>query len=135
MPRRSQSDLMTVRPATKAARIKCRSEAPGDVRELFGEIVMSCPADHFRASDGHLLEAFCQATLLCRAAFRSLRDGGPIVDGKPSPWLSVLEKMHRSATQLAGKLRLAPIARLDSKTAARRREDRLSFYEVAEYER
>jgi hypothetical protein len=48
-----------------------------------------------------------------------MRAGGPIVDGKASPWLVVQEKAVRAMTALSMRLRLSPQSRLDPKTVAR----------------
>ena len=87
---------------------------------MFRELVASVPDGHFQAVDAHLLEQYAQAIILAREAFRQLQDDGVIAaDGKPSPWLAVLEKSHKSAIALSARLRLAPQSRMSTRTAAR----------------
>ena len=70
-----------------------------------------------------------QAILLARKAYAELEAGGPVIDGKASPWLVVLEKAHRSAVALSGRLRLAPQARADSRSAGRNKGAPPSVYD------
>ena len=69
------------------------------------------PADHFQPGDGALIEQYAQAILLSRQAYARLEAEGPVIDGRPSPWVTVLEKAHRSTVALSARLRLAPQAR------------------------
>ena len=110
--------------------LRPHDEASEEVRTIFRELVSSVPADHFRAGDGALLEQYAQAILLARKAYAELETGGPVIDGKASPWLVVLEKAHRSAVALSGRLRLAPQARADSRSAGRNKGSPPSVYET-----
>jgi hypothetical protein len=67
------------------------------VREIWQELVAQVPAAHFRPSDEHLIEAYAQAVALGRRAYGELAANGPVIKGRASPWLVVLEKAHRSA--------------------------------------
>jgi phage terminase small subunit len=87
---------------------------------LFVEIVRSVPDGHFKSSDRHLIEQFCQAIMLARQATTELATTGPVVQGRVSAWLIVLEKAHRSSVALAARLRLAPQSRADSRSAGRK---------------
>ena len=78
------------------------------------------PADHFQAGDGALLEQYAQAILLARQAYAHLDAEGPVIDGRASPWVVVLEKAHRSTVALSARLRLAPQARADARSAGRK---------------
>jgi phage terminase small subunit len=93
--------------------------APGDVQAVFRAIVSTVPPEHFRPSDALLVEQYAQAVALARVAYDELRLTGPVVDGKTSPWVAVLEKAHRSSVALAARLRLAPQQRTDPKTTGR----------------
>ena len=122
MPRQSIEDLTTPRVDGRPAPLTCRTGAPDEVRQIFAELVKSVGPDHFARPDGVLLEQYCQAIALGRRAYAELETSGPVVDGRPSPWVPVLEKAHRSAVALAARLRLCPQSRFDrlkAGTAAR----------------
>jgi phage terminase small subunit len=105
------------------------------VAAIFLELVASVSADHFQPSDGALLEQHAQVILLAREAYDKLATEGPVIDGKASPWLVVLEKAHRSAVALSGRLRLAPQARADARSAARKAGGaRPSAYDLMEFD-
>jgi phage terminase small subunit len=98
---------------------------------LFVEIVRSVPDGHFKSSDRHLIEQFCQAIMLARQATTELATTGPVVQGRVSAWLIVLEKAHRSSVALAARLRLAPQSRADSRSAGRKADGPpRSVYEI-----
>ena len=78
------------------------------------------PAEHFRDTDAHLIEQYAQAIALARRAWSGLDARGPVIEGRASPWLVVLEKAHRSSVALAARLRLAPQSRADSRSAGRK---------------
>jgi hypothetical protein len=77
-------------------------------RKLFKQLVAACDASHFVESDLPLLTSFVQATILAQHAAR-----------KPDQ-IAVWEKATRMQATLATRLRLAPQARADAKTVARR---------------
>jgi hypothetical protein len=58
--------------------------------------------------------------MLARQATPELAAAGPVVQGRASAWLVVLEKAHRSSVALAARLRLAPQSRADSRSAGRK---------------
>jgi hypothetical protein len=108
---------------------------PPEVREIFVALVASRPPEHFRAEDADLLEQHAQGIALARQAYAELAANGPVVDGRPSPWLVVLEKSHRSCVALSGRLRLAPQMRFDRKVAGTKpRGLGLSYYDLAKME-
>ena len=80
--------------------------------KLFRELVAACAPDHFVHSDMPLLVSFVQATLLSRAAATALV--------KDVAMIGIWEKAVRMQATLATRLRLAPQARTDPKTLARR---------------
>jgi hypothetical protein len=122
MPRKSASELAIVPIDNGRSRVRLApsDSAPAEVRELFAEIVRSVPAEHFKASDRHLIEQYAQAIVLARQATTELAATGPVVQGRASAWLVVLEKAHRSSVALAARLRLAPQSRADSRSAMRK---------------
>ena len=96
-----------------------RADAPLEVREIFMSLVASVPTEHFRPGDRDLVEQHAQAIALARRAYAELAVSGPVIGGKASPWLVVLEKAHRSAVALSARLRLAPQMRTDPKATGR----------------
>jgi hypothetical protein len=80
--------------------------------KLFRELVACCVPNHFVRSDLPLLVSYVQATLLSRRAASAL--------AKNAAMISVWEKATRMQATLATRLRLAPQARTDPKTIARR---------------
>ena len=108
MPRKSTAAL-AIAPVIDARqkRIRPPADLGTDEARLFREIAASCDASHFVASDAPLLTAFCTAVLLSRAA---------AAEGDLAAW----EKATKMLAMLATRLRLAPQARADPKTIARR---------------
>jgi phage terminase small subunit len=117
--RRSAAELAIVTPTGERV-LRCRPEAPDEVREVFARIVADVGADHFRSSDADLVEQYASAIVLARQAYAVLREEGPVKDGRVNPWQTVLEKANRASVALSQRLRLAPQSRLDRKTAGRR---------------
>ena len=117
--RKSAASLAVITPTAERL-LKCRPEAPDDVRAVFARIVYDVGADHFRASDSDLVEQYSAAICLARDAYHQLRDEGPIKDGRVNPWQTVLEKANRASVSFSQRLRLAPMSRLDRKTAGRK---------------
>jgi hypothetical protein len=113
MPKRSSADLATLRPVRTAVRVACNHDTPDDVRAVFAQIVQANDPDHFAPTDAPLLEQYAQAIVLGRRAYAELSASGPVVDGKSSPWLTAMEKAHRSAVALAARLRICPQSRFD----------------------
>jgi hypothetical protein len=131
MPRKSRAEL-TVLPMAdgRPFRLQPRADAPEAVREIFSALVRSVSTEHFRQGDADLLEMHAQAIALSRRAYAELEASGPIVNGKASPWIIVLEKAHRSAVALSGRLRLAPQSRADPKSVARAGGPLPSYYDL-----
>jgi phage terminase small subunit len=99
-------------------------------RSLFVAVVADHPASHFKASDAALLAIFVRAILTERAASVHLKKGGYVIDGKPSPWLSVWATANKSMLALARALRLSPLARSPNRpTRPTRSAQALSIYE------
>ena len=54
-----------------------------------------------------------------READIDLAADGPVIDGKPSPYVNVLAQAARAAGNLASRLRLAPVSRATGRDASR----------------
>ena len=80
----------------------------GAEKKLFNELVNSCDPRHFVESDKPLLVAYVQSALLSRATAHKPED------------VAVWEKATRMLATLATRLRLAPQARSNPLTVARR---------------
>jgi phage terminase small subunit len=119
MPRKSAAALAVRPPTGKLSVPRPRDDIPPAVRRIFLDLVATVAADHWRPSDEPLVEQYAQAILLSREAYDELAKNGAVIDGKPSPWLVVLEKAHRSTVALSARLRLAPQARADARSAGR----------------
>jgi phage terminase small subunit len=87
------------------ARLQDRAKA------IFIEAVTGCDPKHFRSSDLHLLERYCEATALAEKAAVKLAEEGSVVDGKVSPWFLVHQGAAKTASGLALRLRLGPQSR------------------------
>jgi phage terminase small subunit len=102
---------------------RIRVQPPGHLGETevqrFADLVASCDPQHFRDSDVPLLARYIEADVLAERAAAELRANGAVIDGRPSPWLTVQEKAVRAMVALSLRLRLAPSARLDPKTVGR----------------
>ena len=116
--RKSAASLTVITP-TGERLLRCRPDAPEDVRAVFARIVSDVGADHFRASDADLIEQYSAAICLARQAYAHLREEGPVVAGRVNPWQTTLEKANRASVALSARLRLAPQSRLDRKKAGR----------------
>jgi phage terminase small subunit len=135
MPRKSAAALAVRSPAGTLSVPRPRDGIPPSVRRIFLDLVASVAADHWRPSDEPLVEQYAQAILLSREAFDELATNGAVIDGKPSPWLVVLEKAHRSTVALSARLRLAPQARADARSAGRNANGaRPSPYELMNFD-
>jgi hypothetical protein len=131
VPRKSAAALALLPPPEGGAlRLQPRADAPANVREIFLLLVRSVAVDHFRVGDSDLVEQYAQAIALARRAYDELEKSGPVIKGKASPWLIVLEKAHRSAVALSARLRLAPQARADPKSIARDGGASMSYYDL-----
>ena len=95
-------------------------------REVFVEIVASLAADHFMTSDSDLLCAYAKAVCLEREASGHLNGEGAVLGGKPSPWITVLEKSQRAVVALSLRLKLGPQARTRARVVATRP---ISYYD------
>jgi phage terminase small subunit len=124
MPRRSQADV-TQFPRIDVGRqthLEISDDLPKSLRAVVEDLISSQKPEHFKPGDEILLEAFASAHLLRREAFQHIEDDGAVINGKSSPWLSVLEKTSKQLVALSGRLRLAPQMRASSRDAARKQD-------------
>ena len=119
MPRTSAEALLAPRVDARQSRLECRADIPASLRQIITDLISSVPPQHFRPSDAHLIERYAEAILLSRRAYGELEANGPVINGKASPWIIILEKTHRSCVQLSARLRLSPQQREDRKTIGR----------------
>ena len=121
MPRRSAASL-TVVPTHINVR-KIRLSPPyhlvGLERAVFLELVAANPSEHFKKSDGPILEEYCRQCVTAREAADQMRQGGTVVGGKISPWFAIQQKATRAMCVLSTRLKLNPQARLHNKSVAR----------------
>jgi phage terminase small subunit len=129
MPRKSAAELAVPAVDGRPSRLCPRGDAPAQVRRVFNDLVASEPPEHFRAGDADLVEQYAQSVVLARQAFKELARHGPVIKGRASPWLVVLEKAHRSAVALSARLRLSPQNRTDPKSVGRHRVGPMSAYD------
>lgn len=80
---------------------------------IFKNIVASVDVSHFADCDLPLIVQYAGAAELAARAQEHLDEHGAVIDGKASPWLTVLEKASRSCVALAARLRLCPQSRFD----------------------
>jgi hypothetical protein len=133
MPRRSASALAVVPIDSKQSRPKLAPSpgAPEDVRTIFAEILASAPAAHFKVGDAPLVEAYAQAISLARQSALEIATNGPVIGGRPSPWVHCQEKAMRAIAALSMRLRLSPQHRADSRSAGRKADDATrSIYDI-----
>jgi phage terminase small subunit len=87
-------------------------------RKVFVDLVTACEPQHFRPADLPLLVRYVEACILADQAAEQLRLGA-VIDGKPSPWVTIQEKAVRAMVALSMRLRLSPQSRIDPKTLGR----------------
>ena len=95
-------------------RLRPPPDLSGPEREVFLATVFAYNADHFRAGETPLLCAFCRAVVREKVASGELQASGYVVDGRPSPWASLLKDAVRDLTVTSRLLRLTPLARQTS---------------------
>jgi phage terminase small subunit len=115
MPRKSQASLSVVRIDAGQSRLRPPASLSDAERAAFIDVVSTTKANHFVASDMSLLYRYAEATVLAEQAARHLRDEGPVIAGRVSPWIVIQEKSVRALVSLSMRLRLAPQSRVDRK--------------------
>ena len=128
--RRSASELGVVSVDGKPSRLAPPDHLGTDERRRFVELVANCDAGQFRQSDAPLLCRYVEADALAERAAKELREVGPVVDGRASPWVTVQEKAVRALVALSMRLRLSPQSRLDPKTVGRNKGPESSVYDI-----
>jgi phage terminase small subunit len=96
-------------------------------RAIFVDLVATTKPTHFAASDLPLLVRYCESAALADQAAQHLRDEGPVIAGRVSPWLVAQEKSIRALTALSMRLRLSPQARAPNNPS--RAQQPVSHYE------
>ena len=112
MPRRSSADLAVMRPSGGFTRLRPPAELGAAEAEVWRHIVLCCDQKHFQQSDTPLLTRYVQNVVLGRRAAAALAAEGPVIGGRPSPWLVVAEKVDRALVALSMRLRISPQARM-----------------------
>jgi phage terminase small subunit len=113
MPRKSASALTTATPPGTKLRLAPPATLSDGARLAFAKAVSSVDADHFTAGDQALLVEFARAVDLANQAATELDAHGPVVNGRPSPWIVIQEKSVRALVALSARLRLCPQSRFD----------------------
>jgi phage terminase small subunit len=128
MPRKSAASLSVVSLDTGPTRLRPPASLSEVERSIFIDVVTNCRANHFQASDMPLLCRYVESAALADLAAGELRRDGPVVGGRPSPWITVQEKAVRALVALSMRLRLSPQARQPNNP---KRPEQLSAYEIA----
>jgi phage terminase small subunit len=119
--RKSAAALSAIAVDSKPDRLRPPASLSDAERTVFVDLVTACDPKHFRPSDLPLLCRYCEATVLAEQAALELRRGA-VVDGKPSPWITVQEKAVRAMVSLSMRLHLSPQSRIDPKTLGRKQQ-------------
>lgn len=118
MPRKSAASLSVVAADGQSFRPNPPASLSEAERTIFLDLVAGCDRRHFRPSDLPLLCRYVEAAALGDQAAAQLRLGA-VVNGRPSPWITVQEKAVRAMVALSMRLRLSPQSRIDPKTVGR----------------
>jgi phage terminase small subunit len=87
-------------------------------------------------ADGPLLHEYVREVLLARQASDEMqKTGGAVVDGRVSPWFSVLQRATRMMCVLSARLKLNPRARLHSRSVARQVNQPPNYYDFMRQDR
>jgi len=110
--RKSEAELATVVSISgQPHRLRPPDNLSPAEREVFIDLVSSCRPESFIPSDMPLLASYATAITQEREAVEHLRREGYVVNGKPSPWVTIQEKAHRQMAALSLRLRLSPQGR------------------------
>jgi phage terminase small subunit len=101
MPRKSAAELSVIPIDQRASRLRPPASLSEAERTMFIDLVAAVDAKHFRPSDLPLLCRYCEAVVLAEQAAAELRRAGAVVNGKPSPWVTVQEKAVRAMVALS----------------------------------
>jgi phage terminase small subunit len=111
MPRKSAAELSVISIDARESRLRPPETLGERERQLFVDLVAGSKASHFQATDLPLLSRYCELSFLAETAAGRLRNEGPVIGGRTSPWVSVLEKATKGLVALSMRLRLSPQAR------------------------
>jgi len=120
MARKSTAELSQFpRVNVRATRLQVPADVPASLAVIVSHLIATHDAAHFRAGDEYLLTQYAQSVRLSKQAFARLEEEGPILEGRPNPWVFIWEKATRTSHGLAARLRLAPQMRESARSAAR----------------
>ena len=111
MPRKSAAELSVISIDARESRLRPPETLGERERQLFVDLVAGSKASHFQRTDLPLLCRYCELSFLAETAAGHLRNEGPVIGGRTSPWVSVLEKATKGLVALSMRLRLSPQAR------------------------
>ena len=97
-------------------------------RQVFIELVSSCPATQFRRGDVGLLCRWAELTVIAEQAAFEMQQGGLVTDkGRVSPWFSIPNAATRELRMLSQRLHLGPRSR--TLKVAKTQAAPMSYYE------
>jgi phage terminase small subunit len=82
-------------------------------RSIWVHVVTAVRPEHFKLGDEALLTRYCETVVLCDLTGKRL--AADIAEGRPSPHLSVQERLLKMLVVLCRQLRLSPLARTPHK--------------------
>jgi phage terminase small subunit len=127
MPRRSAASLSVMSVDGTPPRLTPPPTLNEDAKRVFLDVVCSVRADHFQPADTLLLARYAECAVMAGDAATMLTTEGTVIDGKPSPWLSVHAGMVKAMLGLSHRLRLSPQGR--SPTNPSRPVQAVSYYD------
>src|SRR5262249_4816689 len=81
-------------------------------RQIFVDLILSLPAEHFQQADVALVARWAEACAMAEEAATELARAGLITaEGKQSPWFGIHQQATKTLNTLALRLRLAPQSR------------------------
>jgi hypothetical protein len=96
-------------------------------RRVFCDLIASCPAGQFQASDTPLLCRWAELSVLCEVAMAEMTAHGVVDGDKPSAWFGVYQQSVRSLALMAMRLRLGPQSR--TRFSPKTRPQSMSFFD------
>jgi hypothetical protein len=98
--RKSAAALSVIPVEGKPNRLQPPASLSEAERKVFVDLVTACEPQHFRPADLPLLVRYVEACVLADQAAEQLRLGA-VIDGKPSPWITIQEKAVRAIVALS----------------------------------
>jgi len=109
MPRQAANAAQTFSPTgTTRPVLKPPPDLDALEREVFADIVLGVPVNHFLPGDTALIAHLARTIVLTRTAFGEMRAAGYVSDGKVSPWLQILQHAAKEMRSTARMLSLSP---------------------------